>query len=325
MGNKIQNFFSRWLPKRTNFVPINAAGLFLLGDTGIGMMDFGSLIFNNITDLVTDLVNDTILFFEGGDRDLFREFDTFVKLYGDSVLSMIYEYGYVVVGQNEFSNRFFLMQPLEFRFVDKPRGLKVVPEIPNTICHVLFSQKYFEKQASHKQLLNPILRYLNNILNGSNTIAERLGNLIVISPKQPATMAMPVVMDEGTRTDIEDRLGKGYGSMPSQRQALILNKPVDISPIGLSASDRESLNKARFCIEIIIDAIKVPASQVAVLQAAGGKSSLSNGGEIREGDSLRFATYERMFNQIFMNWAEIMGLRINYEISNKPKLEKTEI
>ena len=87
--------------------------------------------------------------------------------------------------------------------------------------------------------------------------------------------------------------------------------------INLTGIDTKMTERVKLNVELIADRIKVPASQIAVIDASAGKS-LSNGGEVHEGDRLKYKTYERLLNKTFVAFAEDLGLKVTYTIYNKP-------
>jgi hypothetical protein len=87
--------------------------------------------------------------------------------------------------------------------------------------------------------------------------------------------------------------------------------------ISLTNIDNRLTERVRMAVELIADRVKVPASQIAVIDATAGKS-LSNGGEVHEGDRLKYKSFERLLNKTFVNMAETIGLAVTYSIYNKP-------
>ena len=67
----------------------------------------------------------------------------------------------------------------------------------------------------------------------------------------------------------------------------------------------------------ICDRMKVPANQVAIIDANSSKS-LSNGSELREGDFNKYQSFERLLNRTFVQMAQAYGMTVDYTIYNKP-------
>jgi hypothetical protein len=88
--------------------------------------------------------------------------------------------------------------------------------------------------------------------------------------------------------------------------------------IGMDGVDRKLTEKVRACVLAICDRVKVPANQVAIIDANSSKT-LSNGTELREGDYNKYQSFERLLNHTFVRLAEEMGMDVDYTIYNKPE------
>ena len=82
-------------------------------------------------------------------------------------------------------------------------------------------------------------------MNGSQTSARRLGNLLVFSPKPQPGSPMQTVLDPETKKEIETSLSKEYGSLKSQKQAMVLTNPTDVFQVGLSGADFKIFDKVK--------------------------------------------------------------------------------
>ena len=94
---------------------------------------------------------------------------------------------------------------------------------------------------------------------------------------------------------------------------------MDFTTVNLAGLDAKTIDKARFAVSAICDRFKVPSNQVSIIESTVGGASLSNGGEIREGDLLKYKSFERLLNKTFIKMAKDIDLTIDYEIYNKPK------
>ena len=116
---------------------------------------------------------------------------------------------------------------------------------------------------------------------------------------------------------MEKEISQQYGLLSRQKQIMLLPKGMKFQTVSLTNIDNKLTERVRLNVELIADRLKVPASQIAVIDASAGKS-LSNGGEVYEGDRLKYKTYERLLNKTFVTLAESLGLRVTYTIYNKP-------
>ena len=73
----------------------------------------------------------------------------------------------------------------------------------------------------------------------------------------------------------------------------------------------------RRAILALCDRIKVPANQVAIIDANSSKA-LSNGSELREGDKSKYKSFRRLFERTFWQMAYDMGIEIQYTIKGEP-------
>ena len=72
---------------------------------------------------------------------------------------------------------------------------------------------------------------------------------------------------------------------------------------------------ANGAVKIICDRIKVPANQVALINASSG---FSNGTELREGEIAKYRSFRRFLNATLYDFAAEIGLQVDYTIENEP-------
>ena len=180
---------------------------------------------------------------------------------------------------------------------------------------------------SDRQFLGGFLTYLDNVMNASNTTTARLGSLIMASPKQASSLPVMATLEKSEKDDIEKEISEEYGGLKKQKQILIWKQSMEFTTINLAGLDRETINKAKFAVTAICDRLKIPANQVALIDATTSSNSLSNGGQYREGDLLKYKTFERLLNKTFVRMATELDLVVDYSIYNKPvaKSEATPI
>ena len=69
---------------------------------------------------------------------------------------------------------------------------------------------------------------------------------------------------------------------------------------------------------MIADRLKIPSNQISVIESSTYGNALSNGGEMREGDMLKYKAFERLLNKTFVRMASDLDLKVDYTIYNKP-------
>lgn len=303
-------FFRRWETIRT----------VVFGWDGISCHQFGDTIFRNIVELLTDLTNDVEWINKRRTGNLrVAEFKVFFEREGQLALWRVYKTGFAVVGVKDGETpRFRLFDDNEWK---KERANdnteRIVSKIDGWKCYVMQSETYREEVKSDYELCRPFVTFLDNVFNASNTSTERLGTFIVASPETPNGYPTPIVLTKEQKKDLEEEIEKGYGALKKQRQMMILPRGMKFQVVGMDGVDRKLTEKVRTCVLAICDRIKVPANQVAIIDANSGKT-LANGTELREGDYNKYQSFERLLNHTFVRLSEEMGMDLTYTIYNKP-------
>ena len=105
---------------------------------------------------------------------------------------------------------------------------------------------------------------------------------------------------------------------------MLLPREMAWQVINLAGLDLKMQEKVKIAILAIVDRIKIPANQVAIIDAQSSKQ-LANGGEIREGDKLKYKTFRRLFKRSFVDMATYYGLKIAYVIDGEPIGKSEEV
>lgn len=317
---KIKDTLAKWvLGKYANTNRLDGVAQF--PDFYESRKEFADAIFLNITDLLTDIISDVTLVLKKGDAMLFAEFKIMFENYGQVILNEMFTTGYAVIGYKETTG-FFYMDKTQYTLNAK-NEITALGKLKNAEIYVLKSDTYILSGRSDKAMLHGFLSYLDNVLNASNTTTARLGSLIMASPKQLTNSPIASVITNTEKKDAEKEISDEYGSLKKQKQILIWRQAMDFTTINLAGLDAKTIDKARFAVAAICDRFKVPAPQVALIDSTVGGASLSNGGEIREGDLLKYKSFERLLNKTFIKMAKDIDLILDYEIYNKPKQEVT--
>ena len=303
-------FFRRWETVRS----------VVFGWDGITCHPFGDTIFRNIVELLTDLTNDVEwvnLRRTGNLR--FAEFKVFFERDGQLALWRVYRYGYAVVGVKDGdSPRFRLFDDNEWKKERATNGIdRIVSKVDGWKCYVMQSEIFREEVKSDYDLCRPFVTFLDNIYNASNTTTERLGTFIVASPETPNGYPTPVTLSKPEKEDLEKEIATQYGALNKQRQIMLLPRGMRFEVVGMDGIDRKLNEKVRSCVLAICDRVKVPANQVAIIDANSAKT-LANGTELREGDYNKYQSFERLLNHTFVRLADEMGMSVSYNIYNKP-------
>lgn len=286
------------------------------GALSLSRLEFSKVVFLNICELLTDLTNDVTFSLRSGSAEDFGKFRAFFEMNGQFVMNKLFMDGFVVIANDMVGLR--VMNVNEYRVQTLKNGAtKIVPITKGTDIYVMKSETFEVMGKSDECFLDSWLTYLNNVLNSSNTISERLGALVVASPKNASTAPTTLVLNKEQKDALEKDIQKEYGSLSTQKSIMVLPREMQFDTISLSSLDIKTAEKARLAILAICDRIKVPANQVAIIDANSSKS-LSNGGELKEGDYNKYQSFERLLNRTFVRMALDMGLSVDYTIYNKP-------
>lgn len=323
---KILDNIRSWWTKRHNDV---VTDLSLTGFGSLSMaerMNFANVIFYNICDLLTDISAAVEFQYKGGDLQLFAGFKTFFDTWGKYVLNALFKNGFVVIGHRKGDTWFWVLDPSEYTLNTTNGGLlKVYPNRNDVEIYVMSSQTMKLEGKSDREILLPFLKYLDNVLNGSNTVSERMGTLVVMSPQQASGVPVSTILTEKDKERIEKEIGgkdSKYGYLRNQKSMLLLPNAMNIQTINLAGMDNRMQEKVRTAILAICDRIKVPANQVAIIDANSSKT-LSNGTELREGDLSKYRNFRRLLNVTFYQMAIDLGLDVDYIIENEPREKVT--
>lgn len=293
------------------------------GWEGLTCLPFGELVFQNIVEMLTDLDND-VTFQLLSDRGMmtFSEFVRFFNDEGEAALWRVYRHGFAVIGYKwdetqDYVTAMRLLDPDEWTETQYQGDTFIRAIDPTWKVYVMKSPTYRVKAISDYDICRPAIEFLDNTLNASNTSVKKLGAFVVASPETAGAAPTPSVLKDKDKEDMEKEIAKEYGLLNRQRQIMLLPRGMKFQTVSLTNIDNRLTERVRMAVELIADRIKVPASQIAVIDATAGKS-LSNGGELHEGDRLKYNTYERLLNKTFVMFAQALGIRVTYTIYNKP-------
>lgn len=292
----------------------NLGGFF--GAMGISKYPFARLVFANICSILTDLDNDVEFVRKSGDMMLFARFKQFFSQYAILIHTRLFEVGYVVIGLR--GSDMWLMRSSEYTTTSDAEGdIKVRAYRADVQVYVMRSQTFAIYGLSDRTMCKPAMDMLDNVLNASNTIAKRLGAMVIATPATPSSAPIAGVLNKKAKEDLEKEISDKYGALDRQSQIMVLPNDMKFSTINLAGLDIKLQEKVRTAVLMIADRIGVPANQISLIDANSNKT-LSNGSELREGDFNKYQAYERMLNETFVQMAQDIGLKVDYTIYNKP-------
>lgn len=312
----VRNSIAKWVLKTYSFIN-REDGKAYFPDFYESVQPFANIIFENITDLLTDLVQDTALVLKKGDPMLFAEFVQMFNFDGQLILNRLFNKGYIVISKNAAG--FKVLEGDQYTTTTGGRIQITEPKLKDARVYVLKSDTFRESGKSDRQKLIGFLTYLDNVMNSSNTTTARLGAMIMAAPTSMAGSNTEAKITDLEKFKKEMNISEDYGSLKHQRQIMVWPRQMAFQAINLSGMDAKTVEKVKLAITVICDRIKVPANQIGVIDSAN-TNSLSNGGEMREGDILKYKSYERLLNKTFVRMANDLDLVIDYTIYNKPQM-----
>lgn len=297
---------------------------------GICAYKFSSVIWYNICDILTDIIEDVKLtdvtgalpFSPQGQK--FTAFKVFVYAWGKSVLQRLYDDGFVVIGYDDTFYKFWMMDESEYRRVTVDGVTTIEVKDERVRKYVMKSATWVMYGKSDKEMCKGFLDFLDDVLNGSATVSKRLGAVVIASPKNLTNAPTATVLTKEQKKEIEKEMREDYGALSHQSNMMLLPREMSWQTINLAGLDLKMQEKTKTAILAIVDRVKVPANQVAIIDAQSNKS-LANGGEIREGDKLKYKSFRRLFERTFADMARDYGLQITYVIDGEPVGENGEI
>lgn len=317
---RLSDYIEQWRERNNKRVLVDNSPLYV--DTCITQMPFADAMFYNIIDLLTDICNDTKFVYRGTNSQVFAAFSAFFDTYGQRVMNMLFDNGFAVIKIDRTNGVFLRIMDIS-EYTTETHGTRVeVRAIDGGEVYVMRSPTFCTCGKSDRQLLRPYLKYLDNVLNGSNTANERMGVLMAVSPESVGGAATQPTLTKWEKDEFEELLGgdeSKYGILKKQKSVILFPKPMKFQTISLSSIDNRLSERVRMCILAIADRIKVPANQIAIIDSNNSRS-LSNGSELREGDKAKYKSFRRFLNATFWLFARDLGLGdIDYIISGEPQ------
>lgn len=289
---------------------------------------FADLIWYNICDILTDLIEDVKLQNEASTNANLQKyiaFKVFVYTHGKQVLQRLFDEGYVVVGYNMSTSVFWQMRESEYEKITADDATIVRPKNPEEVrSYVMKSSTYVTYTKSDRDICKGFLDFLDDVLNASATVSKRLGAVVVASPKNLTNAPTATVLTEEQKKKLEEDMRRDYGALSNQSNLMLLPREMSWQVINLAGLELRMQEKVKTAILAIVDRIKIPANQVAIIDAQGSKQ-LANGSEIREGDKLKYKTFRRLFERTFVDMAREFGIRISYQIDGEPIGESGQV
>ena len=293
--------------------------------------NFADLIWYNICSILIDLAEDVKVEDASGAGALtdsgakYAAFRAFFYAWGETIMQRVYDEGYVVIGYDQARGIFFQMvQDKDYTTPSKDELTIVQPLDPNVMPYVMKSGTFISRGKSDRALCKGWLDYLDDVLNGSANVCRRMGVAVMASPKNLTSSPTAIVLTKEQKEAMQKEMQDDYGMLKKQSIVNLLPREMAFQTINLAGLDLKMQERIKTAILAIVDRIKVPANQVAIIDAMSAKQ-LANGSEIREGDKLKYKSFRRMFERTWVDMAMYYGLQIRYAIDGEPIGESGEV
>jgi len=307
--------------QRHNTLIDNRLGGFF-GALGMESKRYANLVWLNVCELLTDIIEQVNIELKPNpDIDLTYKanaFKAFVYTWGKVSWQRLFDDGFVVIGWNGL--RFWLMGNNEYNSNSDPNDTNKIiiqPLDPLVEVYVMRSPTFITQSASDRTLCWSWLEYLDKVMNASSTIMSRLGVVVLASPKSSGNTPMATVLTDEQKKKMESDLEKDYGALKAQHSIMLLPREMNAQAINLAGMDIKTEERVRRAVLAIADRIKVPANQVALIDANSSKA-LSNGNELKEGDKAKYKSARRLFERTFVQMGNDLGLKFDYTIDGEP-------
>ena len=144
----VKNSIAKWVLKSYSFIG-REDGKSFFPDFFETRQPFADIIFENITDLLTDLVQDTTLVFKQGNSMLFAEFVQMFNNDGQLILNRLFEHGFAIISFNAAG--FKLLDPDQFTTTTGGRVMITEAKLKDSRVYVLKSDTYRASGKSDRQ------------------------------------------------------------------------------------------------------------------------------------------------------------------------------
>jgi len=261
---------------------------------GIGNAKYSDVIYSSILELILEGLQNTKLFNETNSNS--KLFTSFNSLFRD-------EHQKILIDLLELGEVFFLLEDDTITISDN-----------NNFNFRLTSNTYKGFGKSDFSILKDVLKYIDNILNASNTSIKRMGVLPIFTPKSE----FPIDLTDDELKEYEKDISTDYGILEDQTPVKFMRRPFDIATISLGGADLKYDMRLQTAIKIVCSKLRVPYE----LLPAAIIGNPNQSGIYQEMALIRLYNTVESYVKMFVNLAERLGLTLSYDILTKPKKDE---
>lgn len=249
-------------------------------------------IYSAIVDMIAAGLRSATWTLNHGRTQTFAEWKVFAKNYSDAVLARLLDNG-------------------EVGIVADGRGINLVWKVDEADASIRTSD-YLTYGRSTKSLLRPVLDYLDNILNASNTSIRKLGTLVLLSPAHDEN-GNGLTPEEARSA--ETAMAENYGVLDNQNIIKILSHEYHVEKIDVGGSNLQLDSRLQSAVKIICAKLRVPYELVPV--AIVGNPNQTGVYQV-EAQKRLYQTI-RSYLQLMTNMAAQLGLDVSFDTPDAPQ------
>lgn len=280
---------------------------------------YRDVIFFQFVKLLGNMFADVDLTYSGGGyySDDFQAFKRWFDRAAFKTWKQICFEGLAVVAKitpdkNSRRTEFITLEREEYRLVRN----NVEPTRPVQKFYVIKSDVFECFKMSDYDFLLGYLQLSEKYLNNSDIAIDSNGHLIFCSPR-PENGHTSTALTPEQRDEWEMEMRRKVTFDVSFANINYSNRPMEVQDVDLTNFDTANFDKLVKVMLIICGHFDLPANQVPILESSSSRS-LTSGGELLAGDTLKYKTFERILQKFVYDCAQFFNLNISYTINNNP-------
>lgn len=253
---------------------------------------FAKAVYTSIIDKITNPLRGTMWTLQQGESGKYSKFEYFFKTNSAVFVNKLLADGAAYLGWGELGL---------LTFTDSAHseyGIKTT----DYVC----------RGQSTEKIIMPLLDYLDDIINASQTSIKRLGRLVLMTPESD------VYGPKMTKAELEDeekKFEKNYGFLEDQKIVKILNYPYKIQDINVSGSGLNLDSRQQMAVKIVCDKLGVPYELVAASIVGNPNQT----GVYQKEAMIRLYQTVHYYDDLFKQLAHQMGLVVEWDTPDAPQ------
>lgn len=281
-----------------NFRRRRAVHRFPLGWGGGSFLDisahkYAQVVTASLLDTLSNSLKGTVWTQQGtGSRDFACFTDFFARHY-DEVINCLFFDGRCPVVRDDMG--FFSID----RETEAPAYLFVSPD-------------YRRYGKSTEQLLRPLLDYLDDILNASQTSIRRLGVMAFLMPKTD-TYGNGLTAEE---LDSEERrLQSDYGVLADQKVVKLMSRDYSLGTLSIGGAGLQLDSRLQVVVKLIAGKMGIPYELVAAAIIGNPNQT----GVYQSEAMKRLYVTTAAYAEMFVDFAKSFGMSVDYDFPSAPR------